>query len=156
LDSEEKKGENKMGQLRIPLCVAFTMVLLLGCASVQSPSKAELSGHARRMFIGTWEGSHVDQEGNLLRTWRQRRYADGTYAMTFVHYTKEGIRRSTQKGTWWVEGDRFYEIAPDTMEDPDAYRFEILNENEIRFESLTTDYEFIDRRTQDQQDVTFT
>ena len=144
-----------MRQVRIPLFPAFVIVLVLGCAAVQAPSKGDVSDDVKRIFIGTWEGEHVDQEGNLLRTWIQRRSEDGTYAITFVHYSGKGIRKSRQRGKWWIEGDRFYEIAPSAMEDPDVYQFEILNENKICFKSITTDYEFVDRRTQDLRDVTF-
>ena len=98
----------------------------------------------------------MDQDGKLLRTWIQRRLEDGTYAITFVHYSDEGIHKSRQTGKWWMVGDRFYEIASSATEDPDVYEYEIVNENEIRFKSITGDYEFIDKRTQDMEDVTFT
>jgi len=61
---------------------------------------------------------------------------------------------SIEKGKWWIDGNRFYEIAPDVMEEADIYQFEILNEDEIRFKSTVKDYEFIDRRIQDFHDAT--
>jgi hypothetical protein len=100
------------------------------------------------MFVGTWEGEHTDRKGTLLRTWIQNRSEDGTYAIVFFRHTEKGIFKSTQEGKWWLKGDRFHEIAPDLMEKPDVYQFEILNENEIRFRSIIKDYEFIDRRTE--------
>lgn len=98
----------------------------------------------------------MDHEENSLRTWIQNRSEDGTYTIIFYHHTTEKeIDRSIQKGKWWIDGDRFYEIVPDVMEEPDVYEFEILNENEIRFKSTVKDYEFIDRRTQDFHDAIF-
>jgi len=142
-----------MGKLRTPLFVLICGVLLqAGCGAYHTGDPLD---NVRRVFVGTWEGEHVDDEGNLLRTWIQRRFEDGTYATSFVHCTEKGIRRSGQRGKWWIDGNRFYEIAPSVMEEPDVYEFEILNNNEIRFKSTVTDYEFIDRRVLGPHDVTF-
>jgi hypothetical protein len=43
---------------------------------------------------------------------------------------------SIQRGKWWIDGNRFYEIAPDVMEKANIYEFEILNEDEIRFKTI--------------------
>ncbi|MDY6990417.1 MAG: hypothetical protein SWQ30_20440 [Thermodesulfobacteriota bacterium] len=144
-----------MRELRVSLFLICMVILQAGCAAYHCTVRGNAPDEVKRLFIGTWEGEHVDQEGNLMRTWIQRRAEDGTYAITFAHYSEKGIRKSGQRGKWWIEGDRFYEIDPDAMEDPDVYQFEILNENEIRFKSITTDYEFIDKRAQDLRDVTF-
>ncbi|MDY6954899.1 MAG: hypothetical protein SWE60_25645 [Thermodesulfobacteriota bacterium] len=144
-----------MKALTVSLFLLCTVVIQAGCGPAHFPLHGKASDDVRRLFIGTWEGEHVDDEGNLLRTWIQRRSEDGTYAITFVHHGEEGIRKSRQRGKWWIEGDRFYEIAPSAMEEPDVYQFEILNENEILFKSTRTDYEFIDRRAKGLRDVTF-
>jgi hypothetical protein len=145
----------RMRELKMPLFLICVVILQAGCGAYHGTFHGNVSDDVRRIFIGTWEGSHVDHEGKLLRSWIQRRSEDGTYTITFVHYSKEGIHKSGQTGKWWIDGDRFYEIAPGAMEQPDVYQFEILNENEIRFKSVATDYEFIDRRAEDLGDVTF-
>lgn len=139
----------------MPLFLICVSILQAGCGAYHGTFEGDVSEDVRPMFVGTWEGEHVDHEGNLLRTWIQRRSEDGTYAITFVHYTEKGMRRSGQTGKWWIDGDRFFEIAPSVMEEPDVYQFEIVNENQIRFKSIVRDYEFVDRKIQNLQDVTF-
>ena len=134
---------------RLKIAPLFLMIVLqAGCGTMNNASQRKAPENIRDMFIGTWEGEHMDRGGTLLRTWIQNRSEDGTYAIIFFHHTEKGIHKSTQEGKWWVEGQRFYEIAPDLMEEPDVYQFEILSENEIRFRSVVKDYEFIDKRTE--------
>jgi len=139
----------------MPLFLICVSILQAGCGAYHGTFEGDVSEDVRPMFVGTWKGEHVDHEGNLLRTWIQRRSEDGTYAITFVHYTEKGMRRSGQTGKWWIDGDRFFEIARSVMEQPDVYQFEIVNENQIRFKSIVRDYEFVDRKIQSLQDVTF-
>ena len=141
-------------ELRIPLFLICVSTLQAGCGAYHGTFKGDVSDDVKRLLVGTWEGEHLDHEGNLLRTWIQRRSEDGTYAITFVQYTEQGVRRSGLRGKWWIDGDRFFEIAPSVMKEPDVYEFDILNDNEILFKSTVTDYEFIDRRALDSHDVT--
>ncbi len=145
----------KMKRLKIPPALICMIILQIGCGGVHKTYQGSAPEDTRRIFVGTWQGEHMDDEQKLLRTWTQNRAEDGTYTITFFHHTEKGVYRSAQKGKWWIDGDRFYEIAPDVMEEPDVYEFEILNENEIRFKSVVTDYEFIDSRLPDPRDVTF-
>lgn len=130
---------------------AFLTLMLLfaflgGCSTVPDKTRQADIEPVRQQLIGAWEGEYVDSDGKLVRSWIQQRSDDGTYTIVFTHHTEKGAFQSRQTGTWWIEGDRFYEIASDGMKEPDAYQFDILNENEIRFKSLTKAYEFIDRR----------
>jgi hypothetical protein len=132
---------------RLKIIPLFLMIILqAGCGTMNNASQGKAPEDIRHMFIGTWEGTHMDREEKIARTWIQNRAADGTYSIIFFHYTEEGIYKSTQKGKWWIKGNRFYEIASDAMEEPDVYQFEILSETEIRFRSVVRDYEFIDKR----------
>lgn len=138
---------------RLKIVPLFLMIILqAACGSMNNISQRNVQEDIRHMFVGTWEGKHVDRERKLLRTWIQNRSKDGTYRIIFFHHTEDGVYKSEQKGKWWIEGNRFYEIAPDVMKEPDAYQFEILSENEIRFKSLVNDYEFIDKRTKSFRD----
>lgn len=137
-----------MNKIKIVLTLVLIVGLQSGCANINKTSPRDLPEDIRRIFIGTWEGEHVNCEGKLVRTWTQNRSADGTYTIVFVHHTETGLCKTKQKGKWWIEGDRFYEIAPDVMKEPDVYQFEIVSENEIRFKSVVTDYAFIDKRVQ--------
>jgi hypothetical protein len=125
------------------------------CATLNMNSQRDDVESMRQTFVGLWEGEHVDHQGKLVRSWLQNRTDDGTYTIVFIVYTDQGTFQSKQNGKWWIEGDKFYEIDSNTMDKPDVYRFEILNENEIRFKSLTKEYEFIDRRTHKSQPPTF-
>ena len=143
-----------MEKLKIALALVFMIILQAGCRTVNNAWQGKAPEHIRRIFVGTWEGEYVDHEGNLLRTWIQNRSENGTYTIIFFHHSEKGIYKSRQQGKWWIDGDRFYEIAPDVMDEPDVYQFEILSENEIRFKSIVKDYEFIDRRMQNFRGVT--
>jgi hypothetical protein len=136
----------------VPLLLMI--VLQAGCGTMNNTSQRNAPEDIRHVFVGTWEGKHMDDQGKLLRTWIQNRSEDGTYSIIFCYHTEKGIYKSTQKGKWWIEGNRFYEIAPDVMKEPDVYRFEIRSESEIRFRSILTDYEFVDKRTESFQDHT--
>ena len=144
-----------MKKFKIGLAMISMIILHAGCGTVNKAPQGNVPEDVRRIFVGTWEGEHVNHEGKLLRTWIQNRSADGTYTIIFVHHTKKGICKSRQKGIWWIEENRFYEIAPDVMKEPDAYQFEILSENEIRFKSIVKDYEFVDKRVEAFREPTF-
>lgn len=135
--------------------MAFLFAVCGGCAVLGDKSQRETVETIRQMFVGVWEGEHFDHDGKLVRSWTQNRSDDGTYTIVFVVYTEQGTFKSRQKGKWWIDDDKFYEIASDQMDKPDGYEFEILNGNEIRFKSLTKEYEFIDRRTHNGQAPTF-
>ncbi len=137
-----------MNKIKIVLTLVLFVGLQQGCANLNKTSPKDVPEDIRRIFIGTWEGQYVNSKGKLVRTWTQNRSADGTYTIVFVHHTEREVHKTKQKGKWWIEGDRFYEIAPDVMKKPDVYQFEIVSENEIRFKSIVTDYAFIDKRVQ--------
>jgi hypothetical protein len=137
-----------MKEVKIALYLALTIVLYAGCGAMNNTAQGDAPEEIRRIFVGTWLGKHLESEKNVLRTWVQTRSEDGRYTIIFFQHTEEGIHRSKQKGKWWIDGDRFYEIAPEVMKKPDVYQFEILSEDEIRFKSTVKDYEFIDRRVE--------
>lgn len=146
----------KVKRYKIVVFLILMTILQIGCRTFNNTFQGNAPEDIRRIFVGIWQGEYMDHEDNSLRTWIQNRSEDGTYTIIFYHHTTEKeIDRSIQKGKWWIDGDRFYEIVPDEMEEPDVYEFEILNENEIRFKSTVKDYEFIDRRIQDFHDATF-
>jgi hypothetical protein len=144
----------KVKRDKIFVFLMLMTIVQVGCRTMNNTPRGNAPEDIRRIFIGIWEGEYMDHEANSLRTWIQNRSEDGTYTMIFYHHTKKGIYESVQKGKWWIDGNRFYEIAPDVMEEADVYEFEILNEDEIRFKSTVKDYEFIDRRIQDFHDAT--
>ena len=137
-----------MNKTNIVLALILLMVIQPGCSTIDKSSPKDVPADIRRIFVGIWEGEYVNHEGRTERTWIQKRSADGTYNIAFVHYTAKGVRKTKGQGKWWLEGDRFYEISPDVMKKPDVYQFEILSEDEIHFKSVAKDYEFIDKRVE--------
>ena len=135
-----------MNKTKIVLALILVLVLHAGCSTIDKSPPKDVPEDIKRIFVGTWEGEHVNNEGRTERTWTQKRSADGTYRIAFVHYTAQGVVKTKRQGKWWLEGDRFYEISPDVMKNPDVYEFQILSEDEIRFKSVAKDYEFIDKR----------
>lgn len=130
------------------VALIFLLALQAGCSTTGEPPATGVAEETREIFVGTWKGEYVDGEGHKVRSWVQTRSTDGTYVIRFVHYTEQGILHTMGKGKWWLEGGRFYEIAPETMEAPDVYDFEIISRDEIRFDSVTTSYSFTDQRTE--------
>jgi hypothetical protein len=144
-----------MNKTKIVLALILVLVLHTGCSTIDKRPPRDVPEDIKRIFIGTWEGEHVNSEGRTERTWIQKRSADGTYRIAFVHYTAKGVRKTKRQGKWWLEGDRFHEISPDVMKKPDVYEFEILSEDEIRFKSVVKDYEFSDKRVETSREPAF-
>ena len=84
--------------------------LQAGCGTLDNASERRTPEDIGHMFIGTWEGKHMGREGKILHTWIQNRSEDGTYSIIFFHHTEKGIYKSTQKGKWWIEGNRFTKL----------------------------------------------
>ena len=143
-----------MKGLKIALALILMIILQAGCGTVTNTSRSNVPGDMRRIFVGAWEGEYADHEGKLVRTWIQNRFEDGTYKILFIHHSEKGVYKSTQQGKWWIDGDRFFEIAPDVMKEPDVYTFEMLSNDEIHFKRIGRDYEFTDRRIHGFHDVT--
>jgi hypothetical protein len=138
-----------MKRFKIVVAMILMIIPLVRCATLHHTSDRNVPANIRRILVGTWEGKHLDHEGKLLRTWIQNRSEDGSYTIDFFHHTEKGVFHSTQEGKWWIDGNRFYEIAPNAMEKPDVYQFKILDEDDIHFRSMKDDYEFTDRRIED-------
>ena len=64
---------------RFKIVPLFLMIILLaGCGTMDNSPQNNILEDKRHMFIGTWEGKHVDRGGKLLRTWIQNRSENGT------------------------------------------------------------------------------
>ncbi len=106
-----------------------------------------------KRLTGIWTGFEKDQQiEGLEKKWNMTRNADGTFLLDF-EFTQDGTTQSTQEaGTWWVEGDKFYEFHEDSGE-TDVYTYTVLNENQIKFKSEKMSvgmnnnaYEFVDTK----------
>jgi len=138
-----------MNKSKIALALILVLALQPGCSTADKNWGGDGPEDIRHIFIGTWKGGYVNDAGKTERTWIQKRSADGTYTTDFFHHTERGVYHSRQQGKWWIDGHRFYEIAPQFMKEAEVYQFKIVNRDEIHFKSTTKDYEFTDRRTED-------
>ena len=143
--------------MRTKTTVMFALLcgLFWSCAASRTPQPGSGPEAMRQLFVGIWEGEYLDGEGNLVRSWTQHRLADGTYTITFVHYTGAGVRKIKRKGTWWIEESRFFERTENSDKKPDVYDFKVVSQDEIRFQSTETDYAFTDRRVSSPKKTSF-
>ena len=126
----------------------FKLILFFGillCASCSTTKK--ISTHPdTSTFIGSWVG---ENRINGLTTWVQKRFEDGTYTIFFITIKNNEVSRHVESGRWWIENGKFYEISPKAMKEPDIYEYVIKSKDEIFFKSTSVDYQFTDRRVEE-------
>lgn len=135
------------------LLIIFIFISVnLGCSITPDSSANNL----RDMFVAVWAGERKGKREGIIKKWTQTRNEDGTYELRFNVF-ENGVPMDTslEKGKWWLEGDLFYEIAPLRMSVPDIYKYEIINNDEIKFTRVSRDksgdvkelsYTFIDKK----------
>jgi len=137
------------------LSTLFTMILLSClCVNINAGgSKAELE-----QFVGAWSGEYVHKNKNRKDSWVQTRTADGTFKLVYEVY-QYGVLSSTEinEGTWWLEGEYFYEKQNGAHDKADKYLYELIGKTKIKFTEITTDektseliegYSFTDTRVE--------
>jgi len=137
------------------LSTLFTMILLSClCVNINAGgSKAELE-----QFVGAWSGEYVHKNKNRKDSWVQTRTADGTFKLVYEVY-QYGVLSSTEinEGTWWLEGEYFYEKQNGAHDKADKYLYELIGKTKIEFTEITTDektseliegYSFTDTRVE--------
>jgi hypothetical protein len=93
-------------------------------------------------LVGIWQGSEKDNQVNgMEKKWTMDRKENGTYVIKFETKINGKKNISTEYGTWWTEGDKFFEYHEDS-ELTDEYTFEILNEKQVKFIMKSTDIDF--------------
>ena len=87
-------------------------------------------------LVGVWKGFEVDKQiEGVEKHWIQQRFENGTYVIMFT--TKEDcqIETFTEKGKWWTEKGKFYELSGDVKE-ADVYNYEVKNDEVVEFKSI--------------------
>lgn len=87
-------------------------------------------------LVGVWKGFEVDKQiEGVEKHWIQQRFENGTYIIMFT--TKEDcqIETFTEKGKWWTEKGKFYELSGDVKE-ADVYNYEVKNDEVVEFKSI--------------------
>lgn len=141
------------------ICLSLMFLLF----NTVSCSPAKLSSKNKKIdthLVGVWQGSEKNaQFAGLEKKWITERKSDGTYTIEFTvldedDTTGEYKETFTEHGTWWVEGDIFYEYH-DVSKKTDKYKYSVLNNNQVKFEMLKSavefnkkNYTFIDTRVE--------
>ncbi|MBF4517554.1 hypothetical protein IRZ71_14415 [Flavobacterium sp. ANB] len=87
-------------------------------------------------LIGLWKGFEVEKQiEGVEKHWIQQRFENGTYVIMFT--TKEDcqIETFTEKGKWWTEKGKFYELSSNAK-DPEVYSYEMKNDEVVEFKSI--------------------
>ncbi|WP_202702460.1 hypothetical protein [Flavobacterium sp. UGB4466] len=87
-------------------------------------------------LIGVWKGFEVEKQiEGIEKHWIQQRFENGTYVIMFT--TKEDcqIETFTEKGKWWTEKGKFYELSS-SAKNPEVYSYEIKNDEVVEFKSI--------------------
>ena len=138
---------NNLILIRVFLPLLF--VTLFGCQSNSIKSTASNQNKDAAVFVGKWVGV-ADEE--VERRWVTTRKADGTVSLVMSYFSgKRMLKWENYSGTWYIEGDRFYETLspPDsTSDEASVYQYEIVDNNEIEFVQIGSDtnYQFTDFR----------
>ena len=141
---------------RTLLLIASLVIFSTGCVKTYTiPKEATRDS----IFVGKWEGQHFNKEGGYWRKWEQTRIVDGTYKLVLIYYDKNDrfLDSELEKGDWWIYDGLYYEISTSRMNEPEAYKYEILSEDQIKFLSVKIDsssdekvgYSFIDTRSKE-------
>lgn len=132
------------------------LAILLSCLAVISCAESSPSNLDK--FIGEWTGEYIHKNKNRKDSWIQTRTADGTFKLVYEVY-QYGVLSSTEinEGTWWLEGEYFYEKQNGKHDKADKYSFEFIGKDKIKFTEISTNektseliegYSFIDTRVE--------
>ncbi|MBP1223981.1 hypothetical protein [Flavobacterium sp. 1355] len=87
-------------------------------------------------LIGVWKGFEVEKQiDGVEKHWIQQRFENGTYVIMFTTKQDCEIETFTEKGKWWTEKGKFYELSSNAK-NPEIYNYEIKNEEVVEFKSI--------------------
>lgn len=109
-------------------------------------------------FVGAWSGEYVHKNQSRRDSWIQTRKADGTFKLVYKTF-QYGVLSSTEinEGTWWLEGEYFYEQQSGKHDKADKYLYELSGGDKIKFTEISTNektseliqgYSFTDTRVE--------
>jgi hypothetical protein len=95
-----------------------------------------------KRLVGIWQGSEKDQQVlGIEKKWEMNRKKNGTFSIIFTTIQEGKTDKFIEKGNWWVEGNIFFEYHKNSGK-KDTYKFTILNEEQVKFEIIYTDFDF--------------
>lgn len=102
-------------------------------------------------FVGIWRGTDNGTYNiGEINSWIVNRRVDGTFTIKFkTEFQSGSIEHLEESGTWWIEGDLFFELKNDA-DSYDCYVFTFINPDTIQFidgdDEFEEPYTFLDRR----------
>jgi hypothetical protein len=104
-------------------------------------------------LVGEWQGQR-DQNGKCqFLAWKMNRSADGKFEIIFYSDVNRSKEEDREQGIWWIK-DKIFFTQTEGVPMPESYTYQVLNNDEVRFEVTTRDpsadcqedYEFTDHR----------
>lgn len=87
-------------------------------------------------MVGIWKGFEKDKQiEGVEKHWIQERFKDGTYIILFTSIENCEVQTFVEKGKWWLEEGKFYEISNGSKE-ADVYHYEIKDDLVVKFKSI--------------------
>ena len=128
-------------------------IIFFGFSSFINAQSLEMAKNIDPRLVGTWAGSEKDQQiEGVSKEWEMTRKEDGTFVLDFKAISQDEVEEFTEEGTWWTDKNNFYEYH-ENSDKTDSYTFEVLNDNEIKFEMTSSEvdfnepnYTFVDKR----------
>ncbi len=115
------------------------LLLSLLLSGIGINSHAENKAPALEKFVGAWTGEYVHKNKNRKDSWLQTRNVDGTFQLVYKSYQYEVLSSTeTNDGTWWLEGEFFYEKQNGAHDKADKYAYELIGDNKIKFTEIST------------------
>ena len=124
------------------LLVILTMISLVftSCLATKNLTNGK---QIDKQLVGVWQGSEKDQQVlGIEKKWKMNRKKNGTFSLKFTIIQDGETVKFIEKGIWRVEGNTFFEYHKNSGK-TDKYKFTILNEEQVKFEMLYTEVDFV-------------
>ncbi len=127
-------------------------LITISCSTSKQLSRKQLN-ELDTALVGVWIGDETGQQlKDIKREWEMVRNEDGTFILYFKTYYPTYTYEHEETGYWWTKNGIFYEYH--TGYHTDVYKYEILNENEVKFIAIKSKsyfegkgtYIFVDKR----------
>ncbi len=135
------------------LLFLVSVITLSSCSSNKTLSNGKVID---KNLVGIWKGSEIDKQmDGMKKEWKMIRSNEGNFTLEFKTTLDGEIDEFTESGTWWIEGNKFFEFHENSGK-TDTYNYVVLNDNQAQFEMLNSEvdfneenYTFIDTRVSD-------
>ena len=135
--------------------IAF-LALLLSLTTLNTHAETRAVNFDK--FLGEWSGEYIHKNKTRRDSWVQTRKTDGSFKLVYKSY-QYGVLSGTEinQGSWWLEGEYFYEKQNGIHDKADKYLYELIGDHQIKFTEITTDektseliqgYSFTDTRVE--------